>query len=79
MDPLAAFHLGPSRSTAPDPQHKQQICFDFCKGNCRRGSSCKYLHNPDMNAMMAFQQGALSNHAGPGGARGGAYTRLNPS
>ena len=43
--------FGEQPSSMPlDP--KQQICFDFTKGSCRRGVACKYSHDPEVIASV---------------------------
>ncbi|CAG9463775.1 unnamed protein product [Pedinophyceae sp. YPF-701] len=53
---------GPSpsgSSNGPNAFSKVQICFDFCKGHCRRGAGCKFSH--DMGSIIAIncQEGRI--------------------
>src|SRR5690349_9608490 len=41
--PQFAPHLPMGPQEQIDP--KRQICFDFTKGTCTRGASCKYSHD----------------------------------
>lgn len=50
MGPMPTHPLagppGPQPGSAgPDSGGKRSICFDYCKGQCLRGDTCKYSHD----------------------------------
>lgn len=38
----------PTRTSYPKNPGGTNVCYDFQKGQCKRGSTCKYSHNPEI-------------------------------